>query len=485
MLNIFKAPIFEDHEHTRKAGLVHNLILGSMAIITIVEISDCFILPHNLFRWILLIAIYNTFGSALLIANKKGYTQFSSYAFVYFLFAMIFGFSFFAGGIMAPAIQTIPIVIVFAGLALGWRNGIITAIFASLFALALVYLHDIGKIPDTSVIQTPLSIWFTLLLSIGILGLLQYISVANIDNALQKAEKEIIRRKITEKELEHHKENLERTVQERTDELAAKNTELLETNEEIIAQKAQLERTLETLHKTQHLLVLTEKMASLSVLSKGIAHEINNPLNFIQGGTTLIEKYIQNHAIEHQPKINEYLTAIKTGIERASKIVSSLNQYNNDQIHKHISIPETIDNCLFVLQNQYDSEIEIVKKYDHENHLILGKEGELHQALLNIITNAYQAIEINGTITIETSIDTNFLNISISDTGKGISTKNLPKIFDPFFTTQQTGKGVGLGLTIAYHIIGQHNGTIEAESKLHKETKITIQLPLHITAPIV
>jgi signal transduction histidine kinase len=123
------------------------------------------------------------------------------------------------------------------------------------------------------------------------------------------------------------------------------------------------------------------------------------------------------------------------------------------------------------------NKIKVIKKYSTETALVVCNEGKLHQAFLNVIVNAIQAIEDSGIITIQTKSMADHFVVSISDNGKGISEENVQKIFDPFFTTKPIGKGTGLGLSISYNIIKEHNGRIECESALGIGTKFTFIVP--------
>ncbi len=271
--------------------------------------------------------------------------------------------------------------------------------------------------------------------------------------------------KHVERELEIHRDNLEDLVKERTAALARANEEL--------------QITLNYLKNTQQQLIQSEKMASLGVLSAGIAHEINNPLNFINGGVTAIESYVREHLPDHLPAIEPLIAAVHEGVKRSSEIVSSLNHYSrHDETAKTVcDIHTIIDNCLNMLSNELKNRIVVERHYTREACDILGNEGKLHQALLNIIANAAQSIENKGTISIQTRVKDQSLIISVTDTGTGISQENMGRIFDPFFTTKAPGKGTGLGLSIAYSIIQEHAGDIKITSEMDKYTKAIIYLP--------
>jgi signal transduction histidine kinase len=164
----------------------------------------------------------------------------------------------------------------------------------------------------------------------------------------------------------------------------------------------------------------------------------------------------------------------------AAEIVASLNHYSRQDELKinECNIHEIIDNCLVILQSQLKNKIEVTKLYDTQLAIVIGNEGKLHQAFLNVITNAEQSIVDHGIINIVTEIKSNFINIAISDNGCGIDSENIQKVIDPFFTTKAPGKGTGLGLSITYNIIQEHNGIIEFNSQPNLGTIVTIRLPL-------
>jgi PAS domain S-box-containing protein len=281
-------------------------------------------------------------------------------------------------------------------------------------------------------------------------------------------------------ELEKYRNHLENLVEERTKELEATNLELKTTNEELFNQREDLQRTLKKLKDTQDKLIHSEKMASLGVLSAGVAHEINNPLNFIQGGLTGLEYYFEENNITDNEDINQLLKAIEEGINRASAIVTSLHHFSRqgDSKQEECNIHGIINNCLVILQNQTKNKIEITKSYTPEDPKVVGNDGKLHRAILNVITNAIQAVPEKGHINIQTKVIVNKLYILIRDDGTGIKAEQLPRITEPFFTTKEPGKGTGLGLSITYTILQEHGGKLAFESEPGKGTVATIILPL-------
>ncbi len=326
------------------------------------------------------------------------------------------------------------------------------------------------------------------------------------------------KRKKVEHELIEHKNNLESLVEERTqeinqlnEELQANNEELYTTNEMLLEERNRLKEALEELKLIQAQLIKQEKMASIGTLTAGIAHEINNPVNFISSGITglefmleemthLIHQFIpvsievENRQVkgnidasEIQEKITELLEelplvmeSIKNGVGRTTNIVKGLRTFTrlDSQKFERANINQLIDSTLTILFNKYKGRIEIVKSYSdiEEFYCFPGKLG---QAFLNLLVNAIQAIEDKGKITITTSLSNEKDNIivKIKDSGSGIPEEILKNIFDPFFTTKNVGEGTGLGLSIVHGIIEEHGGVIEVESKKDLGTEFTIFIP--------
>jgi signal transduction histidine kinase len=251
---------------------------------------------------------------------------------------------------------------------------------------------------------------------------------------------------------------------------------------ELVSTNAQLKLAFEELKTTQQNLIQSEKMASLGTLAAGISHEINNPLNFIHGGVNLINQYIKDNFPERIEEIQPIIEAINTGVNRTTKIINSLNHYNKSDTlpFSNCDLHAIMDDCIIMLHNLHKNRIEILKQYTKTPYKFMGNEGKLHQAFLNILTNAIQAIYDRGVITIFTDIRNDEFKIKITDNGQGITKEIIKNIFDPFFTTKDPGRGTGLGLSITYDIIQQHHGLIEFESQLGEGTKVLIILPLKV-----
>ncbi len=291
----------------------------------------------------------------------------------------------------------------------------------------------------------------------------------------------ITEKKKIELELEFYSDQLEILVIERTEELALSIEELRISNENLNAQRAELERTLKELKNSEKQLLMADKMASLGLLAAGIAHEINNPLNFIKGGIYGLENFFHdNLSNEKQEQALPLILAIDKGIDRAADIVKSLNRFSRQTENKgeNCDLHAIIDDCLILMESQLKNRIQVSKSYNAENHTFIYNQGRTNQAILNLLTNAAQSIEAEGKIVITTENHKNLLLLTVQDDGCGIEQQHLKQIFDPFFTTKEPGKGTGLGLSITYQIIEEINGTIGYESEPGKGTKVTVKIPL-------
>lgn len=320
-------------------------------------------------------------------------------------------------------------------------------------------------------------------------------------------------------ELKCYKDNLEAMVKERTEEilqlneeLSVSNEKLFSINEELNNKKNKLLETIKELKNAQDKLIQSEKMASIGVLTAGIAHEINNPINFINSGiqglevitSDLIsaikeytaqcqncslvgkkeifdkidEEYDVPNSVENIPKL---FKTVRSGIQRTTEIIKGLRTFSRLDNEKKVeaNINELIDSALIILQNKYKHRIEIIKNYSAP-YAVNCFPGKIVQVFLNILMNSIQAIENKGRIEINTvaNNEEGIYVISISDSGAGMPKSVQQRIFDPFFTTKKIGEGTGIGLSIVHGIIESHNGEILVESKVGIGTVFTIELPI-------
>ena len=289
--------------------------------------------------------------------------------------------------------------------------------------------------------------------------------------------------------------------------------EINSINEELHSTNEELSTTLDDLKQAQQKLVESEKMVSLGVLSAGIAHEINNPINFVYAGINSLLRDFEdiepvvneisklnpesdnikeklkkieqikkdNYFDEAFEAIPEIIKDIKIGADRTAEIVKGLRSFSRtDSGEKQkMNIKEGIETSLLLLKNKYKNHIKVEVNYKGEIPEIICYPGKINQVFLNIISNAIDAISDNGKIWITVEKNNDKIITSIKDTGSGMNNDTLKKVFDPFYTTKPVGKGTGLGLAITYGIIKDHNGNIEVKTEENEGSEFIITLPIN------
>jgi signal transduction histidine kinase len=245
----------------------------------------------------------------------------------------------------------------------------------------------------------------------------------------------------------------------------------------------EVERGLETrvqeatrqLRESQARLVHQEKMAALGLLASGIAHEVGNPLASISSLVQLIRRRIGD------PGNEERLTAILTHINRISGIVRELVDFSRPSRKgtERVFVQEVLRSAVaFLKYNKAASGVRLVTDFDEEIPAVVLVRDSLLQVFMNLILNAVDAMEGNGTLTLKTGTSGDWICIEISDTGPGVPPEIVPKIFEPFFTTKEVGHGTGLGLFVSYGIIENFHGRIEIESTPGKGSTFRVLLPV-------
>lgn len=235
----------------------------------------------------------------------------------------------------------------------------------------------------------------------------------------------------------------------------------------------------ETLHRTQQELLHAEKLASMGQLAAGVAHEINNPL----GTILLFADVMYKEAPEDDPRRKD-LEMILSETTRCRSIVADLLNFARQQevLAQETDIHALLEQVIEGVSRQPSYKgVEIVRQFSPDLPIIQADPGQLQQVLINMLNNAAEAMEGSGIITLTTRpVNSQWVEIKVSDTGCGIPEENLGKLFTPFFTTKPPGKGTGLGLSIVYGIIKMHRGQITVQSEVGKGTTFTITLPLRL-----
>jgi len=226
-------------------------------------------------------------------------------------------------------------------------------------------------------------------------------------------------------------------------------------------------------------LIMSERLASLGQMASGLAHEINNPLASIAGCAEGLLMKIKHNKYD-SALFREYLTIIEEEIMRCKSITTGMLSFvrRSSYEKKEIDLNQSLDKTLEIIGFQGRlRDVTVVRNYQNGLPPFRGSEGELRQVFLALITNALDAIEDHGTLTIGTGVSGGRLFVKITDSGPGIPREHLPRIFDPFFTTKSDQGGTGLGLAIAHKITISHDGTIDVESQEGRGTSFIITLP--------
>jgi signal transduction histidine kinase len=287
--------------------------------------------------------------------------------------------------------------------------------------------------------------------------------------------------------------DLEAMVEERTSELLRANHELRETQSHLVQQ---------------------EKMASIGQLVAGVAHEINNPVNFIQGNVHFLREHTDAlvaalravEAVASNPTLDlpaelerireEYeldyvlgdlpgvFESCDEGVERTTTVVRDLRTFSrHDEAEcQSVNLSESLESTLGLLRSRLTG-IRVEREYD-DLPLVECLAGQMGQVFLNLLTNAADAVGDSGTIRVRArTMDADRVCVEVEDDGCGIAPDQLDRIFDPFFTTKEVGKGTGLGLSITYGIVYRHGGRIEVASAPGEGTCFRVELPVCFTAP--
>lgn len=265
------------------------------------------------------------------------------------------------------------------------------------------------------------------------------------------------------------------------------------------------------LQEARDQLLQSEKMASIGQLAAGVAHEINNPIGYVNSNLGVLNSYVEQFLIllnayaeadtliAQQPELHNKISDLKNkcdlnylkedvlqlisesseGIKRVKQIVQDLKDFSHVDEAKwdHADIHKGIDSTLNMVNSEIKYKANVVKEYG-DLPPVECLSSQLNQVFMNLLVNAAQAIESKGTIYIRTGIQGEEAWVEIADTGAGIPPENINRIFDPFFTTKPVGQGTGLGLSLCYGIVKKHQGKIEVESTIGQGTKFRIRLPV-------
>jgi len=304
-----------------------------------------------------------------------------------------------------------------------------------------------------------------------------------------------------EEALRDSRDKLEERVRERT-------ADLEDANASLLAEKQRQAELIRKLEEAQNQLLQSEKMASIGQLAAGVAHEINNPVGFVNSNLGTLQRYVNNmlmllaayeqleesmvddllidirqlkkdvDAAYMREDVGILLTESLDGLQRVRRIVQDLKDFShvdNAELER-VKLETGLESTLNVVWNELKYKAKVVKEFG-DTPQIECFPSQLNQVFMNLLINAAHAIEDHGQITIRTGHDADNVWVEVEDTGKGIAPEHLGRIFEPFFTTKPVGKGTGLGLSLSYGIVNKHHGRIEVTSEVGRGSAFRVILP--------
>ncbi|WP_163559283.1 ATP-binding protein [Halomonas sp. NO4] len=265
-------------------------------------------------------------------------------------------------------------------------------------------------------------------------------------------------------------------------------------------QTAQLLRELE---QANGQLLQSEKLASIGQLAAGVAHEINNPVGYVFSNLKTLAEYVSDllaiidasekvtrleelqqikHTLEYgyiREDVQALLRESEEGIERIKSIITALRDFSHIEEDDFVdaNLHRGLDTTLNLVNNELKYKAEVIKEYG-ELPPIECLPSQLNQVALNLLTNAAQAIDGQGYITLRTGCNATDAWFEVEDTGRGIAAEHRERLFDPFFTTKPVGEGTGLGLALSWSIVQKHRGRIEVESDPGRGSRFRVWLPI-------
>ena len=309
--------------------------------------------------------------------------------------------------------------------------------------------------------------------------------------------------------LRETQQNLLQTNQELEDRVALRTRELTDANRKLREDYGTLQHLNQQLENTQGQLLQSDKMAAIGQLAAGVAHEINNPIGFVNANLSTLKSYIatlldlintyeqvaDELPVAVQQRLSQYRESIELdyvrqdviellaesaeGLDRVKQIVQDLKDFARagEAVWQEADLQKGLDSTLNVVWNELKYKAKVHKEYG-ELPLVHCVPAQINQVFMNILVNAAHAIDTMGDIWLTTGREGEWVWVRIRDNGKGMSEAVRSRIFEPFFTTKSVGQGTGLGLSLAYGIIKKHQGRIEVESEEGVGTTFTLFLPI-------
>ncbi|MCA9656897.1 MAG: hypothetical protein KC486_01000 [Myxococcales bacterium] len=487
----FRSPRFADAERTRVAHLLNVLLLVALLFLCVVfaiRVTLLGLVGH----WFVY-PIFTGLMWTLLVTLRRGHVYASGVVFGATMLTYGFLGALATGGLRSPTIQVFMLVIL-VGAVLGrtyWVLGATALCLALTTGLAAIQFR--GALPEVAVPLTPGSIFSGQLLATLMIGGAAALIIASLQEARRRAEAKeralaasLGALEATQAELVAHRDALEERVADRTADLEVKNE--------------RLEAAIAELGRTQTQLVRSEKMASLGLLVSGIAHELKNPLNFVNNFAELALDFLAEHrgssgAADLLEEVDENLRRILHHGQRADRIINAMLLHARERREAtRVAINVFVSEHARLAYQGFrsatnDLELTATERFDPSVGELRIVAEDLSAALINLVTNACQSMrqraladdpDYSPTLVLSTRSDPDSVAILIEDNGVGMTAEVRSRVFDPFFTTKPPGEGTGLGLSLTYEaIVTGLGGTIDVVSQPDQGATFTIRLPVN------
>ena len=474
--------VLPGEELTRKAGAIKVLSLGFLAAAVLGEIITVIIwlldrtYPVISITILAVVAAITSLLSYWLV--KTGRVKFAGYFFVIVFLVEDAIITVLVGGSTGPVAMSYLIPILVAGMVIGINASFLVATVASVLYLVMLPVEQSGFLPQLVAPAvggdlSPYMIASIRILLFYLVAFLSWFTASRLNRALRSTRRYAGELQTANEKLQASEEEL-RTANE---ELEAANEELRTTEEELRSSNEELEAANEELRETQEQLVRSERLAAIGQLAGGVGHELRNPLGAIKNAVYYIRgKVAGSELAQREPRVAEFLEIVDDEVKASNKIINDLLGFS--RVGKPAVSPARIEKVIndAIAHTQIPENVNLSKKVDGSLPEIEVDTDQICQVLVNVLTNAVQAMPEGGRLTVVAREKNGFLELEIADTGHGIAEENVGKIFDPLYTMK--AKGIGLGLAVCKTIVERHEGSIGVESEVDKGTTFTIKLPL-------
>ncbi len=474
--------VLPEDEMARKAGAIKVLAKGLIIALGIGEIIVVVMwLLNPLFPVLSLTLVFAATMSVGVVSYwlvRVGKVKAAGYCFVLGLLLDSAIITPLFGGFAGPMAITYLFSILAAGMVISIRSSFFVAILATVLYLAMIGVEQAGLLPqlikegDRGAL-IPYLTAIMLLVFFYLVAFLSWFAASRLNRALQDTRRYAAELQSANEKLQASEEELRAA----NEELEASNEELRATEEELRASNEELHATNEELKGAQEKLVRSEKLAAIGQLAGGVGHELRNPLGAIKNAVYYIKGKVANSELaQKEPRVMQFLDIVDGEVNSSTKIISDLLTFS--RVGKPAVSPARIEKVIDDVVSHYaiPENIELTKKVAAGLPEIEIDTDQIRQVLVNLITNAVQAMPEGGKLAIAARQKDSFMEVEVADTGCGIPEEVRGKLFEPLYTTK--AKGIGLGLAVCKSIVDRHGGHIEVESSVGKGTSFTIKLPL-------